>query len=43
MIALLFLAAIPVVLWVGLELDARKHGAREAARRKRARKGYIEW
>lgn len=41
MIALALIAAVPVVLWLCMELDARKHGAREAARRKR--KGYLEW
>lgn len=35
------LASVPVLLWLFMEIDARKNGAREAARRKRARKGYL--
>jgi hypothetical protein len=31
----LVLAAIPIALWLAMELDARKHGTREMARRKR--------
>jgi hypothetical protein len=31
----LLLAAVPVVLWLCMELDARRHSARELARRKR--------
>ena len=31
----LVLAAIPVVLWLAMELDARKHGTQERARRRR--------
>lgn len=29
------LAAVPVVLWAFMELDARKHSSREWARRRR--------
>lgn len=39
--AYILLAAIPVALWLGMELDARKHRVREIERRRRARKGYM--
>lgn len=39
MIGLMLVIASPaILLWLALELDARKHGARERARRRRDRR-----